>query len=93
MKIAIAAAIISAIMLSGCTTAPRVITKTVQVTRTEYVPLDQNLLPKIEAPTDPATVTTNGAMFQAWQHDAGQLGKCKPAVDGIRSLQPIDSGQ
>jgi len=75
--------------LAGCQTAkPREITRTVEVAHVQYVPLDLSLLPTIENAHDPATVTTNGEMFDAWQHDAGELGKCKPALDAIRRLQP-----
>ena len=75
--------------LAGCQSEPpRIVTRTVQVEHTSFVPLDPGLLPSIDAAVDPSTVKTNGQMFQAWQHDASQLGICKPSIDGIRALQP-----
>ena len=74
-------------LLVGCTGAQRVVTRTVQVDRWRTAPIDPRLLPKIEAPIDPASVRNNGDLWRAWTHDAGELGKCRPALEGIRALQ------
>ena len=74
--------------LSGCASAPRTATRAVQVERWRTVPIDARLLPAIEAPAPAASIRTNGDLWRAWVHDSGELGKCKPALDGIRALQP-----
>ena len=87
------ASVLCLMLCVGCSPKPAEVrppVQTVTVVKPQLVPLPWGLVRPCAAPSDPAKISTNAQLLDAYLDDRTALIACAARVDAIRAIQPED---